>query len=46
MGEIFCVEEENYDAAVFKEFLEKVLMHYPTGKIAMILDNARIHNAK
>lgn len=45
-GEIFCVEEERYDAAVFLEFLKKVLDHHPNGRIAMILDNARIHHAK
>ena len=45
-GEIFCIEEEKYDAKVFLRFLEKVLAHYPTGKIVMILDNARIHHAK
>jgi len=45
-GEIFCVEEEKYDAKVFLSFLKKVLIHYPTGKIVMILDNARIHHAK
>lgn len=45
-GDIFCVEEEKYDANVFLSFLKKVLNHYPTGKIVMILDNARIHHAK
>ncbi|WP_083632469.1 IS630 family transposase [Domibacillus antri] len=45
-GEIFCIEEETYDAAIFLAFLEKVLAHYSTGKIIMILDNARIHHAK
>ncbi len=45
-GEVFCVEEENYDAVVFEKFLRKVLTKYPTGKIVMILDNARIHHAK
>lgn len=45
-GEIFCVEEETYDAAVFLDFLTKVLLHYPSGKIVMVLDNARIHHAK
>jgi transposase len=45
-GDIFCVEEESYDAKVFHEFLKKVLNHYPSGKIVMILDNARIHHAK
>lgn len=45
-GEIFCTEEEKYDAIVFKGFLTKVLDLYPTGKIVIILDNARIHHAK
>jgi transposase len=45
-GRIYCTEEEKYDAEVFKKFLEKVLELYPTGKIIMILDNARIHHAK
>lgn len=45
-GDIFCIEEETYDAVVFLEFVTKVLEHYPFGKIVMILDNARIHHAK
>jgi transposase len=45
-GEVFCVEEERYDAEVFLRFLQQVLEHYSTGKIVMILDNARIHHAK
>lgn len=45
-GEIFCIEEEKYNAEVFLRFLEKVLAHYSTGKIVMILDNAKIHHAK
>lgn len=45
-GDVFCVEEERYDAEIFLTFLEKVLERYPTGKIVMILDNARIHHAK
>lgn len=45
-GEIFCVEEEKYDAEVFHRFLEKVIAHYPHGKIVVILDNAQIHHAK
>lgn len=45
-GEVFCTEEETYDAVVFLEFLHKVLAYYPSGKIVMILDNARIHHAK
>lgn len=45
-GEIFVSEAERYDAEVFLEFLKIVLKNHPTGKIVMILDNARIHHAK
>lgn len=45
-GEIFCIEREKYDAKVFEEFLITILEKYETGKIVMILDNARIHHAK
>ncbi|GIO23385.1 hypothetical protein J11TS1_19660 [Oceanobacillus sp. J11TS1] len=45
-GEVFVVETENYDAAVFLEFSKQVFWKYPSGKIVMILDNARIHHAK
>ena len=45
-GHVYCIEEEKYDAQVFMKFLENVLSLYPTGKIVMILDNARIHRAK
>lgn len=45
-GEIFCVEEEKYDTQVLWFFLEQVPIHYPNGKIVMILDNSRIHHAK
>lgn len=45
-GEVFCVEEEQYDAQVFLSFLEKVIAKYPEDKIVMILDHARIHHAK
>ena len=45
-GHVYCVEKETYDAEVFMKFLQKVLNLYPTGKIVMILDNARIHHAK
>lgn len=43
---MFCVEEERYDAEAFLRFLQKVLNRYPTGKMVMILDNARIYHAK
>jgi len=45
-GEVFCQEEEQYNAKVFLSFLKKVVEKYPTGRIVMILDNARIHHAK
>jgi transposase len=39
-------EDEQYKAETFLAFLNAVLDHYPTGKIVMVLDNARIHHAK
>lgn len=45
-GELLCIEREKYDAVTFLEFLEKIIERYPTGKIVMVLDNARIHHAK
>jgi len=44
-GHVYCAEEEKYNAEVFLKFLKKVLKLYPTGKIVMILDNARVHHA-
>lgn len=45
-GEVFCAEEEQYDARVFLSFLETVVAQHPQEKIVMVLDNARIHHAK
>lgn len=45
-GELFCIEREQYNAVTFLEFLQKAMEQYDTGKIVMILDNARIHHAK
>lgn len=45
-GYIYCEEHEKYDAEVFLQFLKNVLSNYQTGKIIMVLDNARIHHAK
>ncbi|BFH62480.1 hypothetical protein PAJ34TS1_30720 [Paenibacillus azoreducens] len=45
-GEVFCIEEEQYDANVFLAFLKQVVARYPGEKIVMVLDNARIHHAK
>jgi transposase len=45
-GHVHCIQEEKYDVEVFLKFLKDVLKLYPTGKIVMILDNARIHHSK
>lgn len=45
-GKVYCEEHERYDAKVFGEFLKTVMEQHPTGKIVMILDNAKIHHAK
>lgn len=45
-GRIYCEEHEKYDAEVFLQFLKNTSASYPTGKIVMIPDNARIHHAK
>ncbi len=45
-GKVFCIEEEHHDAETFLRFLQLVLERYPTGKMVIILDNARIHHAK
>lgn len=45
-GCVYCEEHEKYDAEVFLQFLKNLLPQYPTGKIVIVLDNARIHHAK
>jgi len=45
-GQIVWQEDEQYTAETFLSFLQKVMLVYPTGKIVMVLDNARIHHAK
>ena len=45
-GHVYVQEEERYTADIFLEFLKNVLKQYPTGKLVIILDNARIHHAK
>ena len=42
-GKIYCEEHESYDAKVFLRFLQNILLKYPSGKIVLVLDNARIH---
>lgn len=44
--EVYYEEHERYDAKVFLEFLKITLSHYKSGKSIMILDNAKIYNAK
>ncbi len=43
-GKIVWQEDEQYTAETFLCFLKKVVAEYPTGKIVMVLDNARIHH--
>jgi hypothetical protein len=45
-GHILWKEDEQYTAETFLAFLQMVMDSYPTGKIVMVLDNARIHHAK
>jgi transposase len=45
-GKIVWQEDEQYTAETFLNFLQMVVAEYPTGKIVMVLDNARIHHAK
>ncbi len=45
-GEVFVVENEAYNAEVFLSFLKSILEKYPEGKLALVLDNARIQHAK
>ena len=45
-GSVYVEEHKKYDAGVFLGFLKTVLQKYPSGKIVMILDNAKIHHAK
>jgi len=45
-GRIVWQEDEHYTAETFLAFLHKVLKAYPTGKVVLVLDNARIHHAK
>ncbi|MDT2236539.1 hypothetical protein P7H19_09940 [Paenibacillus larvae] len=33
-------EDEQYTAETFLSFLQKVMATYPTGKLALVLDNA------
>lgn len=45
-GAIYVEESLNFDAPIFLSFVETVFTRYPTGKIVIVLDNARVHHAK
>ncbi|OGX60579.1 MAG: transposase, partial [Paenibacillus sp. RIFOXYA1_FULL_44_5] len=45
-GRLVWQEDEQYTAETFLDFLKKIVIAYPTGKIVIVLDNARIHHAK
>jgi transposase len=45
-GSVYVEQHSKYDAEVFLSFLQNVLEQYPTGKIVIVLDNAKIHHAK
>lgn len=45
-GHILWREDEQYDATTFLAFLQTILAEYGTGKVVIVLDNARIHHAK
>ena len=45
-GEVWAMQAQQYDAAVFLEFLQQAVDKYPNEHIVMILDNAKIHHAK
>ncbi|MFK4342832.1 transposase [Paenibacillus sp. RC62] len=44
-GQVHHREEEKADVEAFIRFLQDLLSAYPIGKMAMILDNSRIHHA-
>ncbi len=44
-GQVHHREEEKADVDAFIRFLEDLLTAYPHGKMALILDNSRIHHA-
>jgi len=44
-GKVYIEETKVFNAQVFLDFLKKVLILYPNGKIVMVLDNSRVHHA-
>lgn len=45
-GHIYMEAHSSYDVEVFFGFLKNVLKPYPSGKIVVVLDNAKTHHAK
>lgn len=45
-GRIVWQEDERYTSETFLSFLKKFIQEYPTDKIVMVLDKARVHHAK
>lgn len=44
-GDVYVEEHDTYDAKIFLSFLQNIIKLYPTGKIVIVLDNAKIHHA-
>jgi len=44
-GKVHIEESSEFNAQVFLDFLKKVLVLYPNGKIVMVLDNSKVHHA-
>jgi len=42
----FMVYEGSFNAAMFKDFMERLLLEAPDRKVFLILDNLRVHHAK
>lgn len=45
-GHVLIQECETATASDFKNFLKQILDVYPSGRVVLVLDNARIHHAK
>ena len=44
-GMVHVEESDAFNAQIFLDFLKKVLIWYPGGKIVMVLDNSKVHHA-
>ncbi|TNJ62848.1 hypothetical protein FE784_28530 [Paenibacillus hemerocallicola] len=45
-GQLIWTEEEQYNTEAFLAFLQHFFRTYPTGRVVLVLDNARIHHAR